>query len=185
LIIPANTFVELIEQNRHLDRSIVYLESEQTERRVRNGELWERALGILHHLQKLGARRGDKLILFLGNNEQFIDAFWAAVLGGIVPVPVALGISDEHRHKLFRIARKLGKAFLYTDAKNLERLCTRELAVRNLRTSDDELQFYGSYLTGIQVRLVRDPGGPSPVDAESARLFQVRHMALLHPDVSP
>ena len=42
------------------------------------GELYERALGILFHLQKLGAKRGDKLILFLGNNEQFIDAFWGA-----------------------------------------------------------------------------------------------------------
>jgi hypothetical protein len=31
-----------------------------------------------------------------------------AWLGGIVPVPVAVGISDEHRHKLLRIARKLG-----------------------------------------------------------------------------
>ena len=30
-------------------------------------------------------------------------AFWAAILGGIVPVPVAVGISDEHRLKLFRI----------------------------------------------------------------------------------
>ncbi len=95
------------------------------ERRARSvsfAELYERALGILYHLQKLGARRGDKLILFLGNNEQFIDAFWAAMLGGIVPVPVALGISDEHRHKLLRIARKLGKPFLYTDRRSLERI---------------------------------------------------------------
>ena len=30
-----------------------------------------RALGILWHLQQLGARPGDKLILFLGSNEQF------------------------------------------------------------------------------------------------------------------
>ena len=86
------------------------------------GELHERALGILYHLQKLGAKRGDKLILFLGNNEQFIDAFWAAVLGGIVPVPVALGISDEHRHKLLRIARKLGKPFIYTERRSLDRI---------------------------------------------------------------
>ncbi len=32
------------------------------------------------------------------------------MLGGIVPVPVALGISDEHRHKVLRIARKPGQA---------------------------------------------------------------------------
>src|SRR5262249_16825850 len=75
-----------------------------------------------YHLQRLGARRGDKLILFLGSNEQFIDAFWAAVLGGIIPVPVAIGISDEHRHKLLRIARKLGKPFIYTERKLIERL---------------------------------------------------------------
>src|SRR5690606_38608857 len=108
LMLNATTLTELIEANRDAPRNIVYLEGDQIERKVPFGELYERALGILYHLQKLGARRGDKLILFLGDNEQFIDAFWAAVLGGIVPVPVALGISDEHRRKLLRIARTLG-----------------------------------------------------------------------------
>ena len=42
------------------------------------------------------------------------------MLGGIVPVPVALGISDEHKHKLLRIAKKLGKPFIYTDRKTLD-----------------------------------------------------------------
>ncbi len=66
--------------------------------------------------------RGDKMIIFLNNNEQFLDGFWAAICGGIVPVPLAVGISDEHRHKLLRVARKLGNPLLYTDAKTLERL---------------------------------------------------------------
>jgi len=118
----ATTLTELLENNRTANRSITYLESENDARSVSYGELYDRALGILHHLQKLGARRGDKLILFLGNNEQFIDAFWAAILGGIIPVPVALGISDEHRHKLLRIARKLGKPFIYTDRRSLDRI---------------------------------------------------------------
>ena len=117
----ASTLTELIEGNRNAPRAITYLEGENEARKVQFGELYERALGILFHLQKLGAKRGDKLILFLGNNEQFIDAFWAAVLGGIVPVPIALGISDEHRHKLLRVARKLGKPFIYTDRRSLER----------------------------------------------------------------
>jgi acyl-CoA synthetase (AMP-forming)/AMP-acid ligase II/acyl carrier protein len=118
----ATTLTGLIEANRNVPRSITYLEGEQSERSVSFGELHERALGILFHLQKLGARRGDKLILFLNDNEQFIDAFWAAVMGGIVPVPVALGISDEHRHKLLRIARRLGSPFIYTDRKSLDRI---------------------------------------------------------------
>ena len=120
----ANTLTELIEANRKVARNITYLEGDGDERSVAFGELYERALGILHHLQRLGARRGDKLILFLGSNEPFIDAFWAAMLGGIIPVPVALGISDEHRHKLLRIVRKLGSPFIYTDKKSLERMAT-------------------------------------------------------------
>jgi len=118
----ASTLSELLEANRGFDGALTYLEGENDTRRVSFGELYERALGILYHLQRLGARRGDKLILFLANNEQFIDVFWAAVLGGIVPVPVALGISEEHRHKLLRIARRLGTPFLYTDKRAFERL---------------------------------------------------------------
>jgi acyl-CoA synthetase (AMP-forming)/AMP-acid ligase II/acyl carrier protein len=118
----ATTLTEVIESNRTFRRTITYLEGEDDSHEVSFGELYERALGILYHLQRIGARRGDKLILFLGNNEQFIDVFWAAILGGIVPVPVALGISDEHRHKLLRIARRLGKPFLYTERRSLERI---------------------------------------------------------------
>ena len=118
----ATTLTELIERNRSFARNLSYLEAENDAREVSFEELYERALGILYHLQRLGARRGDKLILFLGNNEQFIDVFWAAILGGIVPVPVALGISDEHRHKLLRIARRLGKPFLYTERRSLDRI---------------------------------------------------------------
>jgi acyl-CoA synthetase (AMP-forming)/AMP-acid ligase II/acyl carrier protein len=118
----AQTLTQLIESNRNAPRSVVYLEGENEERSVTYDELHQRALGILYHLQKLGAKRGDKLILFLGNNEQFVDAFWAAVIGGIIPVPVALGISDEHRHKLLRIALKLGRPFIYTDRRSLDRI---------------------------------------------------------------
>jgi acyl-CoA synthetase (AMP-forming)/AMP-acid ligase II/acyl carrier protein len=121
-MIDANTLTEVLEANRDFPRGITYLEGENESRSVPAAELYQRALGILYHLQRLGARRGDKLLVFLGNNEQFIDVFWAAVLGGIVPVPVALGISDEHRHKLLRIARRLGAPYLYTERRSLERI---------------------------------------------------------------
>jgi acyl-CoA synthetase (AMP-forming)/AMP-acid ligase II len=118
----ARTLVEMLEANRGVDRAVTYVEGENAERRVTFGEVYARALGILHHLQTMGAQRGDKMIVFLNNNEQFLDGFWAAVAGGIVPVPLAVGISDEHRLKLLRVARKLGRPFLYTDKKNMERL---------------------------------------------------------------
>src|SRR6516165_8010217 len=118
----ATTLLEMMEGNQKVARNVTYLEGENESREVSYGELYERALGILYHLQRIGARRGDKLIVFLGSNEQFIDVFWAAILGGIVPVPVALGISEEHRHKLLRIARRLGTPFIYTERRSLERV---------------------------------------------------------------
>ncbi len=123
-MLKAKTLTELFESNSTAAGTITYLEGENDSRDVSYGELHERALGILYHLQRIGARRGDKLILFLGNNEQFIDAFWAAILGGIIPVPIALGISDEHRHKLLRVARKLGNPFIYTERRSLDRIGT-------------------------------------------------------------
>ncbi|MGO9948994.1 MAG: non-ribosomal peptide synthetase [Steroidobacteraceae bacterium] len=116
------TLVDVLEGNRGVDRSVTYIEGENAERRVHYQDIYARALGILFLLQSAGAKRGDKMIIFLNNNEQFLDGFWAAICGGIVPVPLAVGISDEHRHKLLRVARKLGNPLLYTDAKSLERL---------------------------------------------------------------
>jgi acyl-CoA synthetase (AMP-forming)/AMP-acid ligase II len=118
----ATTLTALLEANGGAAGSLTYLEGEHQTRTVAFGELYERALAILHRLQRLGARPGDKLILFLSSNEPFIDAFWAALLGGIIAVPVAPGISDEHRHKLLRIARKLHAPYVYTEQRLLERV---------------------------------------------------------------
>jgi len=116
------TLNQLMAAHAGASRGITYHAGEGQSRRVTYSQLRERALILLHRLQALGARPGDRLILLLNNNEQFIEAFWGAVLGGIVPVPVAVGISDEHRHKLLRIAIKLGSPFIFTDRKTLERV---------------------------------------------------------------
>jgi acyl-CoA synthetase (AMP-forming)/AMP-acid ligase II len=124
---PETTLVDILERNRGLEQSIVHVEGENLERRVSFKDLHARALGILYLLQASGAARGDRMIIFLNNNEQFLDGFWAAISGGITPVPLAVGISEEHRQKLLRVARKLAdndgrSPIIYTDAKNLERL---------------------------------------------------------------
>jgi len=131
------TLVDVLEGNRGVDRAVTYVEGENSERRVPYGDVHTRALGILYHLQAMGAQRGDKMIIFLSSNEQFLDGFWAAVCGGITPVPLAVGISDEHRHKLLRVARKLGKPLLYTDSKNLERLQALAAQVGETALFDD------------------------------------------------
>jgi acyl-CoA synthetase (AMP-forming)/AMP-acid ligase II len=119
-----NTLVEALIAQASTDRSITYINTYQDERTLTFRDLRERALGILYLLRERGLGAGDKLVIFLNNNEQFLDGFWACLLGGIVPVPVAVGISDAHRHKLLNILKTLQIPNLYTDNKNLTRITT-------------------------------------------------------------
>jgi acyl-CoA synthetase (AMP-forming)/AMP-acid ligase II/aryl carrier-like protein len=123
-MIRYQTLPGMLDDRARGDGAIVYLEGDGAEKTLALARLRDRALGILLHLQRLGVRAGDFLVLHVASNEQFIDAYWACLYGGIVPVPVAVGISDEHKHKLLRIARQLGQPWLYTDGKLRDRLAT-------------------------------------------------------------
>lgn len=104
------------------DRTITFIEGKLDNRLLSYSQLYQHALRLLYDLQQAGLEAGDQLILFTKNNQHFVEAFWACILGGIVPVPVAVGISDEHRAKLMRIFNKLEKPFLFTEQAHLERL---------------------------------------------------------------
>jgi acyl-CoA synthetase (AMP-forming)/AMP-acid ligase II/acyl carrier protein len=116
------TLTDLLRDARGKDREIRFIDGENDESVVPFAELWDRAVMLLGSLQARGMKPGDELIIFSKSNESFVIAFWAAVLGGIVPVPVAVGISDEHRLKLFRIVAQLDRATLFTESDLLERL---------------------------------------------------------------
>ena len=117
-----NTMTELLAEARGKDRHIQFIDGEHDESTVTFAELWERSLALLGSLQARGMQAGDELVIFSKSNESFVIAFWAAMLGGIVPVPVAVGISDEHRFKLFRIIKQLKQGTLFTEQDLLERL---------------------------------------------------------------
>src|SRR5690606_29823201 len=104
------------------DRSIRFIDGEQDESVLGFADLWQQAVLVLGTLQARGLKPGDELVIFTRSNQTFVVAFWAALLGGIVPVPVAVGISDEHRLKLFRILTQLQRATLLTDSELSARL---------------------------------------------------------------
>ena len=116
------TLIELLKVARTRDREIRFIDGENDESVLTFADLWDQAIALLGSLQARGMQPGDELIIFSKSNESFVVAFWAAVLGGIVPVPVAVGISDEHRLKLFRIVSQLERATLFTELGLLERL---------------------------------------------------------------
>ena len=116
------TMIDLLADARGRDRHIRFIDGEHDESLVSFSELYDRALALLGSLQARGMQSGDELVIFSKSNESFVVAFWAAILGGIVPVPVAVGISDEHRFKLFRIIKQLHRGTLFTELDLLERL---------------------------------------------------------------
>jgi acyl-CoA synthetase (AMP-forming)/AMP-acid ligase II/acyl carrier protein len=116
------TLTELLEEARGKDREIRFIDGETDETIIRFDDLWDRALALLGSLQARGMQSGDELVIFSKSNLNFVVAYWAAMLGGIVPVPVAVGISDEHRFKLFRILTQLERGTLFTEMDLLQRL---------------------------------------------------------------
>ncbi|HEX5651168.1 MAG TPA: non-ribosomal peptide synthetase [Steroidobacteraceae bacterium] len=168
-IIKYQTLPEMLDERARGDGAIVYLEGEGAEKRLTLANLRRRALGILHHLQRAGARPGDFLILHVPSNEQFIDAYWACLYGGVVPVPVAVGISDEHKHKLLRIAKLLGTPLLYTDRKLHDRLA----AFAEAQDESSTWRTLGSrtFLTD-SLDDISQPGTPAALTADQTAFIQ-------------
>jgi len=119
---PIQTLGEALAARQNSQHAINFIEGENNTRRQPFSGLYSRAAGVLKHFQDRGAASGDEMIILVERNEQFIDAFWAGILGNIILVPIAPGATDEHRAKFFRILAKLQRPCLCTDAATLARL---------------------------------------------------------------
>ena len=62
-MIKYQTLTEMLDHHSRGQLAIGYLEGENAEKTLPLSQLRRRALGILHHLQRLGAQPGDLLIL--------------------------------------------------------------------------------------------------------------------------
>jgi acyl-CoA synthetase (AMP-forming)/AMP-acid ligase II/acyl carrier protein len=121
--VNADTLVQALRNSGGSGSSITYVNGQSDEHSITYRELQERALGVLYHLQlEEQLQPGAELIVCLDSNEQFVDVFWACMLGRIVAVPLATGPGDVYHQKLFTVFGKLEQPFLYTSSKTLERL---------------------------------------------------------------
>jgi acyl-CoA synthetase (AMP-forming)/AMP-acid ligase II/NADP-dependent 3-hydroxy acid dehydrogenase YdfG len=69
---------------------VIHLDGRGGERRQPYRELLSDAERVLGGLRRLGVSPGDRLILQLAVTSDFVVGFWACVLGGFVPVPMAV-----------------------------------------------------------------------------------------------
>lgn len=116
------TLIDVLTERATSQNSVTLINGQHDETILTYGELYKNALRRLHVLQSQGIKPGDQLIMLIGETSRFLDVFWACLLGGIVPVPVSGGNSEEHRRKLFLIDGKLGTSWLYTSQSAMDRL---------------------------------------------------------------
>jgi len=147
------TLPEALDDLSRLDRSIRLINRSGDETVVDFAGLRARALKLLRLFQSRGLRTGDELLLVLNRNDAFLDAYWACLYGGIVPVPLAPGISDEQRRKIFRVAGALRRPALFTEHALAGRLTGF--------ARENDMQAAGQRLEG-RIVLVEDAAGAGP-----------------------
>ena len=155
-----STLVEALDNNASDAHAISYLGSNNAQSSVNFNDLRSRALGILFNLQKRQVKPGQQLIIHTNNNELFLDAFWAGLYGGIIPVPVAIAINDEHRFKLLRIFNKLEAPWLYTDSETLDKILA---FCESNNLSDDASRLRSRAILIDEIDDVSQLGKPHPV----------------------
>jgi amino acid adenylation domain-containing protein len=116
------TLVRALRDSASSDRGILIAGSGAADTYLPYKELLARAGRRLTALRAAGVAPGDEVLIVTDDLEIFIAAFWACVLGRIIPVPLAVPASDEVALKILHVGQTLTRPWLYTDAELTERL---------------------------------------------------------------
>ena len=116
------TLVDLFCAQKKVPGSINFIDVNSNEKCISFSEFWILVIRCLGYLQSINIGPGDEIVICTKSNEKFLIVFWAAILGGIIPIPLAVGINKDHRKKILTIANNLSNPTLITDQKVKERL---------------------------------------------------------------
>lgn len=99
-----DTISEVLMVNKdQYDTGVTFIESSQSEEFLSYRDLYHQAVTALFFFQNQGIAPGNELVFQIEDNKSFIIAFWACILGGIIPVPLSVGQNDDHKQKLFNV----------------------------------------------------------------------------------
>ena len=103
------------------DPGLVYLRDDGTELQESYSDLFQRSKQALDYLRQKGAKKNQAVMLQINRPEDFVACFWGALLGGMVPVPLAslmtIGRGGKELEKTYRIYKFLEEPIVVTDAK--------------------------------------------------------------------
>src|SRR5512133_944069 len=108
--------------NKHPDKGTNYISHDGSERFQTYGELLAEAETALRRLRALGLKAGDPVLIEIEDDRIFYRAFWACLLGGMIPAavnaPGSFSESSAGLLKILGIARVLEPAAIVCDGEN-------------------------------------------------------------------
>ena len=131
---------------KHESKGIRYIRNDKTEYFQTYKDLYNDAKAILGGLNRCGIELGDKVVLQIGRNQDFIPTLWACFLGGIIPAPLAVApnydLENAGVKKLENVWQILEKPIVLSDCElisEIEKLTSRleglqAVSVDDLRT---------------------------------------------------
>ncbi|MEM1261470.1 MAG: non-ribosomal peptide synthetase [Pseudomonadota bacterium] len=105
----------LFRANWRDDRHLHLVSGADDETTITFSELGVLAQKAATALTTRGVEPGHELVICTRSNLTFLAGFWGAVLAGAVPVPIAVGKTDEQRQKLTRVITQLRHPALLGD----------------------------------------------------------------------
>ncbi|MFH1083974.1 MAG: beta-ketoacyl synthase N-terminal-like domain-containing protein [Pseudomonadota bacterium] len=98
------TLTEAIQDRRDDSEKGITIITDNNDSFVSFRQLYGDALKVLHILQKKGISPKCEILFQLDDDpKSFLTMFWACILGGIIPVPIAIKNNHEHIMKIFYI----------------------------------------------------------------------------------
>ena len=89
MIKKYKTLIDLFEDQKKSQGIIRFISGEKDEQILTFEQFWQETLQCLGAFQSKGIKPNDELIILTSSNKRFLVSFWASILGGIIPVPVA------------------------------------------------------------------------------------------------
>lgn len=119
-----NTLIDLLEARKADMRGVCFIKSNSVKEHISYTTLYNKASCLLFYLQKKGLRPHDEIIVQIEEPSLFLVTYWACILGGIIPVPLAVGKTYDQYLKLYNVWTCLDNPSLITTKETLEKLKT-------------------------------------------------------------
>lgn len=104
------------------DRGIFFICNHKEDKFVTYEQLYNNAIKTLYYLQKRGIKSGNELVIQIANEEQLLVVFWASILGGIIPVPVAKIQGDENKVKVIKMWSYLNNPHIIANEDSINKI---------------------------------------------------------------